>query len=278
MLLAIILYFLSLSVTFQLPFFIISLTWWHSFLFHSENKQSEEKSQLPPWHLSTSLHLYPHALPCILLLWTNYAPTQSQHLLFYTKSHPFILTQVCPNIPLKILPSLFYSSVFPFILDLVHQHQACCNFPHLKTNKTDKNWNLHSSSYLQFKLAPHFCALIEKLSTALSVFMLKFLYSFSPEFSSMRFTTHCYTETVPVMDTSGLHAVRCSDPFLPLICLHLQHLTVDVAHLLEALASRTPCTHDFFSFSLTAFFCLLCLFILITPDKKPFILMPLLLG
>ena len=68
----------------------------------------------------------------------------------------------------------------------------------------------------------------------------------------MRFTAHCYTETVPVMDTSGLHAVRYSDPFLPLICLHLQHLTVDVAHLLEASASRTPCTHDFFSFSLTA--------------------------
>lgn len=40
--------------------------------------------------------------------------------------------------------------------------------PHLKTNKTDKNWNLHSSSHLQFKLPPHFCALIEKLSTACS--------------------------------------------------------------------------------------------------------------
>ena len=179
MLLAIILHFLSLSVTFPLPFFVIFLTWWHSFLFHSENKQSEEKSQLPPWHLSTSLHLYPHALPSILLLWINYAFTQGPHLLFYTKSHPFVLTQVCPNIPFKILPSLFHSSVFPFLLDLFQQHQACCNFPQLKTNTTDKNWNLHFSSYLQFKLPLHFCALIEKLSIALSVFMLKFLYSYS---------------------------------------------------------------------------------------------------
>ena len=55
------------------------------------------------------------------------------------------------------------------------------------------------------------------------------------------------------MDTSGLHAVRYNDPFLPLICLDLQHLTQLM--LPTSLELRLPEHHafmTFFSFSLTA--------------------------
>lgn len=62
---------------------------------------------------------------------------------------------------------------------------------------------------------------------------VQLLFPFSPKSSSIRFAIRCYTETVSIKDTNGLHVVKCSNSHSSSSWTY-QHLT-DVAYLFESL-------------------------------------------
>lgn len=177
------LHFLCLSFTLPLPLFI-SLAWRLCLLFHPETTRNQKKNSPActpacihfPASESISCALHP-----VTMNWSCSYPRPALSLLHQILS--VCLTPVCLTIPPTMLPAFFRWSIFPFLLDHSHQHQTCCNFSHLKQNKTS---NHHFHSYPPSV----FCAIIEKLlqRTVCSHAQIPLLPS--SEFSSDRFTTH----------------------------------------------------------------------------------------
>lgn len=82
------------------------------------------------------------ALHPVTMNWSHSYPRPAPSLLHQILS--VFLTPSCLNIPPTMLPAFFWSSIFPFLLDHSHQHQICCNFSHLKINKTKTQTHLLS--------------------------------------------------------------------------------------------------------------------------------------
>lgn len=152
MCLEITLHFLCLSFTLPLPLFI-SLAWWLCLLFHPESTRNQKKNSpacTPAFIHFPASECISCALHPVTMNGSCSYPRPALSLLHQILS--VCLTTVCFTIPPTMLPAFFRWSIFPFLLDHSHQHQTCCNFSHLKINKTKPETITYIHIPLQFSV------------------------------------------------------------------------------------------------------------------------------